>query len=105
MRLIWWGVLYGRLFWRLWVKNGTMVFCATSKQEKGQVNIGSAFSRELNILGSSGGTMDDLKAVLNLLGSRALKPVIDSIYPLKEAAAAHQKMEKQQIFGKILLLV
>ena len=86
-------------------KNGTMVFCATSKQEKGQVNIGSAFSRELNILGSSGGTIDDLKAVLNLLGSRALKPVIDSMYPLKEVAAAHQKMEKQQIFGKILLQV
>lgn len=84
-------------------KNGTMVFCATSKEEKGEVNIGSVFARQLNILGSSGGSLKDLKQVMDLLRRGVLKPVIDSILPLKDAAAAHQKIYKQQIFGKILL--
>lgn len=84
-------------------KNGTMIFCATSKEEKGELNIGSVFSRELNILGSSGGTLENLQAVLSLLRKGILKPVIDSILPLKDAAVAHQKIENQQMFGKILL--
>lgn len=84
-------------------KNGTMVFCATSKEEKGELNIGSVFSRELNILGSSGGTVKDFHQVLSLLKKGVLKPVIDSILPLIDVAVAHQKIDKQQIFGKILL--
>lgn len=84
-------------------KNGTMVFCATSREEKGEINIGSVFARQLNILGSSGGSLKDLKQVMDLLRRGVLKPVIDSILPLEDAAKAHQKMEKQQIFGKILL--
>jgi len=32
-----------------------------------------------------------------------LKPVIESVFPLQEAAAAQQKMEGREFFGKILL--
>jgi NADPH:quinone reductase-like Zn-dependent oxidoreductase len=34
-----------------------------------------------------------------------LKPVIDSAFPLAEAAAAHRRMESGQAFGKIILAV
>ena len=34
-----------------------------------------------------------------------LKPVIDSVYPLAEAAKAHQRMELNQNIGKIILVV
>ena len=85
------------------VKNGTMVFCATSREELGQVNIGLAFSREVNILGSYGGTRDDLKTAIKLLKKGILKPVIDHIYPLSQVGKAHQRLEDQQVFGKILL--
>jgi NADPH:quinone reductase-like Zn-dependent oxidoreductase len=36
---------------------------------------------------------------------KKIKPVIDSIFELKDAKAAHQKMEKSKQFGKILLRV
>jgi NADPH:quinone reductase-like Zn-dependent oxidoreductase len=31
------------------------------------------------------------------------RPVIDKVFPLAEAAAAHRRMEERQHFGKIVL--
>ena len=33
----------------------------------------------------------------------SVKPVVDRTFPLKEARAAHEYMEKSQMFGKIVL--
>lgn len=89
----------------LLAKNGTMVFCGTTLEEEGKINIGWAFSRQINILGSSGGTIKDLKAVFRLLKKGLLKPVIDSTFALKKAELALRKLENQKAFGKILLAI
>lgn len=86
-------------------KNGTIVFCATSRLETGIVNIAQAFSKQWNILGSYGGSIEDFKAVLKLLAKGAIHPQIDSIYPLSDAQKALEKIEKQEQFGKILLKI
>jgi NADPH2:quinone reductase len=41
--------------------------------------------------------------VLPLIATGRVKPVIDSTFPLREAAAAHARMESSQHFGKIVL--
>lgn len=87
------------------VKNGTLVFCATTLDGLGAVNIGSAFSRQINIVGSYGGRLQDLKESVILLEKGVIKPVIDSVYPLSETKAALEKLENQKVFGKILLKV
>jgi len=38
-----------------------------------------------------------------LLGEGRCKPVIDSLFPLAEAAKAHQRMESSAHIGKIVL--
>jgi putative PIG3 family NAD(P)H quinone oxidoreductase len=43
------------------------------------------------------------KHVLPLLAAGRLKPVVDRVYALEEAAAAHAYMETNQNFGKIVL--
>ena len=86
-------------------KNGTIVFCATTLDEPGRVNMAKAFSRQMNILGSYGGTIGDLKEVITLVKNGILKPVIDSVYPLKEVYKALQKLKEQKAFGKILIKV
>lgn len=43
--------------------------------------------------------------VLPLLNQGKVKPVIDSTFPLLEAAAAHRRMESSQHIGKIVLVV
>jgi NADPH:quinone reductase len=32
-----------------------------------------------------------------------IKPVVDKSFPLREAAAAHERLEKSEQFGKIIL--
>ena len=43
--------------------------------------------------------------VLPLISSGKVKPVIDSAFPLTEAAAAHARMESSAHIGKIVLTV
>ena len=43
--------------------------------------------------------------VLPLIASGAIKPVVDSVYPLDQAAEAHRHMESNANFGKIILAV
>lgn len=45
------------------------------------------------------------KEMLPLFGSGRLKPVIDSVFPLEQVVAAHQYMEANRNFGKIVLQV
>ncbi|MGB7332916.1 MAG: zinc-binding dehydrogenase, partial [Terriglobales bacterium] len=61
------------------------------------------FSRQLSLLGSYMGTMSELHEVLNHVFSGHLKPVIDRTFPLEETRAAHEYLEKSQMFGKIVL--
>lgn len=84
-------------------KNGTMVFCATTLDGPGTVNIGNAFSKQLNILGSYGGSRNDLKAALYLLKRGVIKPIIHSVYPFTGVKEAQQLLEEQKVFGKVLL--
>lgn len=89
----------------LLAKNGTMVFCATTLDGMGIVNIGSAFSKQINILGSYGGRLKDLKAILRLIENNSLHPPIDSIFPLEKATEALIRLSSQKAFGKILLRI
>jgi len=49
------------------------------------------------------GTMGELHGVLAHLFSGRLKPVIDKSFPLREARAAHEHLEKSEQFGKVIL--
>jgi NADPH:quinone reductase-like Zn-dependent oxidoreductase len=49
------------------------------------------------------GTREDFAGVLELVGSERARPVIDEIFPLEDARAAHERMERSEQFGKIVL--
>jgi NADPH:quinone reductase-like Zn-dependent oxidoreductase len=34
---------------------------------------------------------------------KQLKPVIDQVYPLSETRAAHERLEKKEQFGKLIV--
>ena len=48
------------------------------------------------------GTMGELHEVLAQVFSGRLKPVLDKTFPLSEARAAHQYLEKSEQFGKVV---
>lgn len=84
-------------------KNGTIVFCATTFDNLGVINIGKTFAKQLNILGSYAGRIKDLKATINLFKKGLINPVIDSILPFSKAELGFKKLAAKKAFGKIIL--
>lgn len=86
-------------------KNGTMAFCSTTLDGAGTINIGTAFSKQITVRGSYGGSRKDMKKVFDYLEKGLITPRIDSIYTLENTAAAFKKLQNQGAFGKILIRV
>jgi NADPH:quinone reductase-like Zn-dependent oxidoreductase len=82
---------------------GTLVTCGATTGFEAKIDLRFLFSRQLSVLGSYMGTMGDLHEVLKHVFSGKLKPVVDSTFPLSETRAAHEYMEKSQMFGKIVV--
>jgi NADPH:quinone reductase-like Zn-dependent oxidoreductase len=61
------------------------------------------FYRSLSLLGSTMGSKGELFEVLALVEQGKLRPVLDRVMPLAEAAAAQKLLEDRQNFGKIVL--
>jgi NADPH:quinone reductase-like Zn-dependent oxidoreductase len=82
---------------------GRLVTCGTTTGADVKLNAQVLYGRQRTILGSFMGGKGELLEALKLIGQGKLKAVIDSSFPLQDAAAAQQKMESRDFFGKILL--
>ena len=70
-----------------------------------QIEVRRIFWKQLTIMGSTMATPHEFDAFLQLYSERQLRPLIDQVFPLEEASLAHQRMEKAQQFGKIVLAI
>jgi NADPH:quinone reductase-like Zn-dependent oxidoreductase len=82
---------------------GRLVTCGTTSGPEVKLNLQILYGRQRSILGSFMGGKGELTEALKLIAQRKLKAVIDSAFPLKDAAEAQKKMEGREFFGKILL--
>jgi zinc-binding alcohol dehydrogenase/oxidoreductase len=60
--------------------------------------------KQLSILGSSMGTPEDFQGVYDLIAAGKARPVVDRVFPLAEARAAHERLEAGEQLGKIVLV-
>ncbi|MFN7161660.1 MAG: zinc-binding dehydrogenase [Fimbriimonadales bacterium] len=88
---------------RLLNKGGRLVTCGATTGGAAQFDIRYVFSRELEILGTYIGTRAELEQLLPHMVSGRLQPIVDSVFDLREARAAHEKLESRDFFGKIVL--
>ena len=84
---------------------GRMIACGTTTGGEATVNIRAFYSKEAQIIGAYLGSKSQLVSLHKFMKLKKIKPVIDDIYDLKDIKAAHQKMEKSNQFGKILLKI
>ncbi len=61
------------------------------------------FWNQLRILGSTMGSNDEFREVVALFRTRALKPVVDTVFSPDEAFTAYQRLEAGEQFGKIVI--
>ena len=84
---------------------GRLVTCGATTGHDAKLDLRFLFSRQLSLLGSYMGTKSGLHTVMKLVGAGRLKPVVDRVFPLAEAAAAHAYLESSSQFGKVVLRV
>jgi NADPH:quinone reductase-like Zn-dependent oxidoreductase len=85
--------------------SGRLVTCGATTGFDAKIDLRFLFSRQLSLLGSYMGTKAELHTVMKLVAAGRLKPVVDRVFPLAEAAAAHTYLESSQQFGKVVLHV
>ncbi len=86
-------------------RGGRMVTCGATSGPKTEVDVRYLYSKQISIIGSYMGSLAELYKVIELVENGTLKPTMDQVFALREAAAAHRRMENRQNFGKIVLKV
>ncbi len=83
---------------------GRLVTCGATAGYLAQTDIRYLFMREVSILGAHMGSKADLLRIKKELERGRLKPVVDRVFPLKDAAEAQRSMEDRKVFGKLVLV-
>ena len=84
-------------------KSGRLLTVGNSAGPKFEIDNRYIFAKHLSIIGSTMSTLADFKEVMDLIVTRKLKPILDTMYPLKDAAAAQIRLWQNENFGKITL--
>jgi putative PIG3 family NAD(P)H quinone oxidoreductase len=92
---------------------GCLIFVGTTSGSKAEIDYAIAMGKRLKIMGTTlrrrsaeeKATATRLFAqhVVPLLASGAVRPVIDKIFEMKDVRAAHQRIESNETFGKVVL--
>ncbi len=84
---------------------GRIVTCGATAGFKAEIDLRQVFFRQVEIFGSTMGSKADLFDVLGHVAAGKLRPIVDRVLPLWEAAEAHRVLEGRQAFGKVVLEV
>lgn len=84
-------------------KKGRLVTCGATSGPMVNLDLRYVFVRQLSILGCYMGGIEELKKVVRLIKHKRLRPVLDKVFPLREAPQALARMQERKNFGKIIL--
>ena len=84
---------------------GRIAVCGATTGPNPPANLHRLWWKQLTVYGSTMGTKEDFEGAYELVASGRARPVIDSVYPLAQARAAHERMEAGEQFGKIVLTI
>jgi len=94
---------------------GRLIFVGTTSGSKAEIDYAVVMSKRLKIMGTSMRTRSlEEKAtatrlfaqqVVPLLAGGSVRPVIDKIFKMEDVSAAHQRIESNKSFGKVVLMI
>ncbi len=85
-------------------RGGRMLVVGNSSGNDIHIDSRQVFAKHLSIIGSTMAPKADFETVMGLIFAGKLKPVIDRVMPLKDAAEAETLLERGENFGKIVLV-
>jgi NADPH:quinone reductase len=94
---------------------GRLILVGTTSGAKAEIDFSIAMGKRLRIMGTSLRTRSiEEKAtatrlfaqhVVPLLANETIRPVIDKVFKMEEVRAAHQRLESNESFGKVVLMI
>lgn len=83
--------------------NGRLVTIGAHGGEQVMLDLIPLFRNQWSIIGSTNCNRRDIEAVFHLLAQGRIKPIVDRLLPLEQAASAHAALEKREVYGKVVL--
>jgi zinc-binding alcohol dehydrogenase/oxidoreductase len=84
---------------------GRITVCGATSGPNPPAALHRIWWKQLSILGSTMGTGEDFAGAYELVASGRALPVVDSVLPLEEIRAAHERLEAGEQLGKIVLTI
>lgn len=82
---------------------GTIVISGATSGPNPPAALTRIFFKQLSIVGSTMGTLEDLKNLVSLCAIADIRPTIAATFPLSQARAAFELLQTGDIFGKVVL--
>ncbi len=86
-------------------KGGRLVTCGATTGPIGETDIRIVFWNQIRIIGSTMANRKEFNDVLGLFFAGRLRAIVDEVVPLKDGAAAQQRLAEGKQFGKIVMQV
>jgi NADPH:quinone reductase-like Zn-dependent oxidoreductase len=86
-------------------KGGRLVTCGATGGDHPLTDLRRVFWNQLKILGSTLGSRGEFRQLLRFMQVNGVRPIIDQLFPLEEAAAAQRRLQEGKQFGKVVLRI
>jgi NADPH:quinone reductase-like Zn-dependent oxidoreductase len=84
---------------------GRVVVCGATSGPNPPAQLHRLWWKQLDVLGSTMGTRADFLGAYELVRSGRARVHVDSVFPLAEARAAHERLERGEQLGKVVLAI
>ncbi len=85
------------------VRGGRLVTCGATSGDQPPADLRRIFIRQLQIIGSTLGNLQEFKDLLAFCEQHHIRPVIDRVFPMDQVHEALDVMSRAEQFGKIAL--
>ncbi len=86
-------------------RGGRLLTVGNSSGPRFELDNRYLFGKQLTLIGSTMGTSVDYETVMGLIFGGRLRPVIDTVYPLRDAATALARLRDGDVMGKLVLRI
>jgi len=88
---------------RALARGGSLVTCGATTGHEAQIDLRVLFFKQLNLLGSTMGSMIEMRDAWDAVCEGSIHPVVDRVLPMSRLAEAHALLEERALIGKVVV--
>jgi len=85
-------------------RGGRLLVCGATAGHDPKEDLRYIWSFEINVMGSNSFYDDNLSALMTLIQEGKMKPVIDKVLPLEQAAEGLAMIQDRKVLGKVVIV-